>query len=320
MKTIGNRLTYGQIDENGSYLGAPLIIAFLGSWFYYYRDRTLRVTGFVALACWIISLGPWLSVDNRYTSIPLPFNLLARLPGIVDLLPVRFSLYVMFFVSATVALALAQVVRAHLDGEGRHRRSLRHRILVSSTAVLVVASIISLVPVVPLTMPSTSSVTPSFFTSLDASAIPSGAVVLTYPYAYPVYNQQALLWQVNSDFRWRMLGAYASIPRIAKNHISHFVSVFPWPQPPESVPKFLEYWEGYNSGSRDSVTDTFVTVTPQLAEKTRTYLHRYHVDAVIVDLATSQSNEALKLFRAALGAPTIEGGVALWSHLTNHGL
>lgn len=318
LTSIGDRLTAGQIAENGSYLGAPLILSFLGCWIYFRRVRAVRLLGLLAVACWLLSLGPWLVVDGHPTSLPLPFYPLARLPGLVDLLTARFSLYVMFFVATTVAVGLARVVRSHLEADRRTRRSTRHRALVVTTTVLIASSLVALVPVAPIPTQSTASVTPAFFTSSDDQVIAPGSVVLTYPYAHPVYNQQAMYWQFNADFAWRMLGAYASIPRIAQNRTYHFVSVYPWPQPPEAVQKFLEYWEGYLQGSPSSGPAPLVTA--QLARKTRTYLHRYRVATVVVELSSVESAQAIKLFQAALGAPTVEGGVALWDHLTARGL
>ncbi len=314
LRAIGNRLTNGQLAENGSYLGVPLVVTFLGLWLYNWRDRAIRVAGLIAVACWVVSLGPWLVVDARATTIPLPFDLLARLPGVGDALPVRLSLYVMFFVAVTVAMAAARHIDGlvHADAMGRPR----HRALVGLVVAGLVVSIVAIAPVLPTTTQSTDGVTPSFFTTSEADAIPNAAVVLTYPYAYALYNQQPLLWQVDTDFRWRMLGAYASIPRSTPGGV--VVSVFPWPQVPTTIARSLEYWE--SSGSRNRPSGPVPRVTRRLVTQARVYLHRNHVDAVVVDLATVDADPALRLFRAALGPPTIEGGVAAWTGLTSRGL
>ena len=270
-KGVGDRFTNGQLDENGAYLGLPLIVTFLGLWLANWRVRAIRMTGIIAVIFWILSLGPWLVVDAHHTSWTLPFYYLAQLPGIVDALPVRFSLFVMFFVAVTVALALARLVGTPRGGDDAE---------------------------------------PTSRSGVARTAIAQGTVVLTYPYVDPIDGQQAILWQFESGFRWRMLGSYSAIPGFFPNS----VIVGPWPQPPLDVVNFLRYWEGTALGTQQYSPVQLVTAS--LVSDLRIYLRRYHVGAVVVYLASPHAATAVTLFRDALGRPTVEGGVAAWLHLT----
>ena len=309
LKGVGDRFTNGQLDENGAYLGLPLIVTFLGLWLANWRVRAIRMTGIIAVIFWILSLGPWLVVDAHHTSWTLPFYYLAQLPGIVDALPVRFSLFVMFFVAVTVALALARLVGTPRGGDDAEPTS-RSGVARAVTLVLLVASLITIAPLLPLPTKPVGATTPAFFTGSDVTAIAQGTVVLTYPYVDPIDGQQAILWQFESGFRWRMLGSYSAIPGFFPNS----VIVGPWPQPPLDVVNFLRYWEGTALGTQQYSPVQLVTAS--LVSDLRIYLRRYHVGAVVVDLASPHAATAVTLFRDALGRPTVEGGVAAWLHLT----
>jgi hypothetical protein len=310
LKAVGDRLTITQVDENGTYLGVPLLVLFVGVWIRYWRDRAIRVAGIVAVLAWVLSLGPWLVIDARPTTLRLPFYYLARLPLVDNLLPVRLALFETFFVALTIALGIAawlrEMRRRHETGE---RPSTRQRTWTNVVIVVVALSLIVRAPSLPLPSTSTRGTTPAFFTSAEATAIPSGAVILTYPFADSVFNQLPMLWQSASGWRWRMMGGYASIP----GPFPTSVGSNPWPSTPLSVENYLEYWDGANLGTTWSAPVALVSSV--LISQTHAFLSRYHVDAVVVDLAVPHSSQAVRLFRATLGQPVHEGGVDAWLHL-----
>ena len=108
LATIGTSLVGNNLQENGSYLGIPLIclVAYLVA--RYWRRLWPLYLALLALTTFVLSLGPRLVVDGQAIVLPvdLPYRKIDRLPGIDNILPVRLSLYVVFFVAVIVALAI----------------------------------------------------------------------------------------------------------------------------------------------------------------------------------------------------------------------
>jgi len=310
LATIADRLTAGSIFENGSYLGLPMLLAFFIAWIRYFHLRWVRFAGVAALVSWVLSLGPWLVVDTHQTSLRLPFFYLAKLPMIFDLLPARFSLYVAFFVAATVAAGVAAwITDARLRFESGQHASRRQNLTTGLISVCLLASLVAIFPKLPTATGPTSNVTPSFFTSSAADVIPEGSAILTYPYPDPLYSQQAMLWQVATKWRWKMMGAYAQIP----GQFANSVTPNPWPTPPLGVVNFLQYWDGYLQGTVNTMPPA--VISPILIRQTKDFVHRYQISSVVVDLSSTHSDQAVRLFTDALGQPQLIGGVALWSRL-----
>ena len=304
-RVIGDRLTVGAAVENGSYLGLPLIILFLASFVRFWRRRWIFFSGLLAIGCWILSLGPWLVVDTRSTTIRLPFYYLAQLPFFPSVLPARLSLFVIFFVGLTTALGIAEWSKNVHQGLAMSAIvSTRSWFRAIGVAVLGIAALVTLAPKLPSPTQSLNDTTPSFFTSVASNTIPDGAPILTYPYTIPTYSQLPIYWQIATSWRWRMMGAYAQIPYPYPNGND----LFPWPTPPLSVVNYLEYWEGPPSASPPMITN-------QLVLDVRSFIKTYSLSAVVVDLKAANEAQVVRLFTKAFGPPVIEGGVAAWLRL-----
>jgi len=310
---LGNSFTGYQVDENGSYLGIPLVV--LAAWcvLRYRRDHWMRFATGLALVSFVLSLGPRLTVAGHQSAIPLPFDLLGRLPLFQDVLPVRFSQYQTFFVTAIIAIAVANWVQrvgqstasavpGSFTEKGSHHRS--SMLAPLAVGLLSLATVVSLIPSWPLTTADASTAMPPFFTSPASKQIPFGSVVISYPFS--VYSSNvAMLWQETDLFRWKLIGGYADIPNSAGT-----VTALPPALSPIEVQEFLGYWTmdgGY-------LTPAPPPVDARLVAEVRTYVRRHQVGTVILDPSWPRASAVLSLLERALGKPVFEGGVDLWFH------
>jgi len=307
-QALGNKFTGGALVENGSYLGIPLFILFALTLFRFRRHGWMLLCGALATFSWVLSLGPKLVVAGHATGIVLPFDFLGQFKVMNDLLPARFSLMETFFVVVTVAMGLTlwrQEFATALRKEPR-RRPLRYvgRPTAVGLSLGVVASLIALVPNWPIPVVSNSNSVPPFFSTSSANAIPSGSNVLTYPYVYPNFSENALLWQISTNWRWKVMGGYFEIP----GPYPDSVVATPWPTPPLDVADYLEYWETLSSSSSGAAP----AVTATLISDTKVFVNRYQISTIVVDLATAHATAAVRLFSAAFGRATSEAGVDVW--------
>ncbi len=134
---------------------------------------------------------------------------------------------------------------------------------------------------------------PSFFTTADADAVPPGSLAITYPYPLTA-TAWAMLWQADTDMRFRMLGGYAIGP--GANGAGTF---FPDTNDMEYCLLGI-----YTTGSvpADICTPSVVRMT----------LKKLGVTSVIDGMNQQHATVALGVFRSALGRPRQVGGVWLW--------
>jgi hypothetical protein len=260
------------------------------------------------MLCWALSLGPWLTVDTHATSFRMPFYFLTRIPLMDSILPVRLSLFVSFFVALTLALSVATWKRGlsqNVDTGQRHL--LPDWLRVGAVGVLVVASFLTLIPRLPLPTQTTVGDTPAFFSMPIARSIPEGSVLLTYPYVYP-NDDQAYLWQLSSNFRWKVMGGYFVVPYPQPTD----ADPYPWPTPPTAVVNFLVDWEFHDAAQGLGPTGPAPALDSVLIDQTRLFIRRYKIKSVVVSLTAPYATHAVALFTDAFGQPTTAGGVAAW--------
>jgi hypothetical protein len=312
---VGDRFVQGDIVENGSYLGVPLLATLLVLAARFWRSGLVRFASAMAVVAWVLSLGPHLVVDSRPTSVPLPFDALQHLPLLSSLVNARFTLFVDLFAALLMAVGLDRARARHL-APARHRRARAAPVVrgvrVAPVIRLAVGAMVVAVVVVPL-LPSWPVVSvdpavPAFFGSDAVQQIPSGSVVLTYPYPeYP--NDQAMLWQAEASMRFRILGGYALVPGPDR-----LISSAPVPLDPVSVPHTL-VTDYTGSPALGAAADD----PPATPGEVVAVLRRYHVDTVVALRAGVAPGRALSLFTAAIGTPpTFEDGVFVWAHIQRH--
>jgi len=288
---FGDRLQ-NNLAENGAYLGVTLVVVLLAIAVHYRRVGIIRFFSCMALAAWVLSLGPRLQVGGHPTALVLPFRVFVHLPVLDSLLAGRFTLFVDLFCGFVLALGIDRLRSAML------RRTAVPRARVTAVLLLVLAVCLApLVPRWPYPVVPIDSTTPAFFTTPPVRAIPQDSAVLTYPYPVTPFNQ-AMLWQAVSGMRFRILGGYALVPAADGSATSG-----PAPVTPASVPATLiAYYAGQDPGSGAAS-----------AQDVRALVRRYHVSTVVAGPGGVHRDAAVALFTAALGPPRTVSGIDLWT-------
>ena len=174
--------------ETGAYLGVPtLAVVALFAW----RWRARPGGRFLVLvfgAAAFGSLGLALRVD-RHRLIPLPSTLLAHLPLFENVLPNRLSMYTALAAAVMVAMWAASSAPLWL------RRTL------PALAVL------ALVPALGSGHWKTTPPQPALFDTARYRGCLQGQTLLVIPYND---NGNSLLWQAESDFRFKLAEGYVT--------------------------------------------------------------------------------------------------------------
>jgi hypothetical protein len=326
MGSLGNRIMAGpnavrylgfSVGSNAiefdGYIGV-VVLALAG--FLVWRSRRsprMQLATVLFLVAAVLSLGPYLDIDARSTHVPLPFLLLVHVPLVGNVLPSRFSL--------EVFMCLAAVIAFGLDDMHRHRprpQWLTSRVFAGA---LVAAVVVTQLPQWPYSTkqilppwPITTKQETALPTALRA-AIPAGdPVTITYPYLRDL-TPQAMEWQMDSGYPFRLLGGYAHV----RNANGDFVTS-PSLMSPPGLQHFLDA-EAYAGVLLSRLPDRSRTagearlLSPGLVSITRTTLSKYDVRMVIVDRSAAGSGPVIKLFNETLGPPKIgTGQFSMWAN------
>ncbi len=314
----GDNLTvFGTYSENGSYLGAPLLILLALVVIRGWRNRWIRFSLTMVVATFLLSLGSPLSIDGHSTGIPLPDALLEHVPLVNALIPSRIAMLTTLFVSVILALGIDGLRRSShsrettgaggpdtaVGGPVRRLRPVGWAGSAPRVAVVVVAilAVVALVPRWPnRTVPTNL---PSYFTSTMVTSIPPGTVALTYPYAAPLHAQP-MVWQAVTGFRFSLIGGYALVP-----DAHHVPTLFPSSLQPLSVQRFLINEEG-GVPFHDSAP---VADDARLVTAFRQFILRYDVGVILVDSTERNAVTVGRLVDRALGRrPVVGGGIDAW--------
>jgi hypothetical protein len=309
MRSLGDRLMAGpnpirfgpfssgsNPDEFDGYIGV-LVLGFAG--FLAWRSRhspRMQLASALFLVTAVLSLGPHLIVDARSTHVPLPFLLLAHIPLVENVLPSRFSLEVFAFLAAILAFGL--------DDMQRHRP--RPKWLTSRVAAgaLVTVLVATQLPQWPYSTTQESTLP----TAQHPVTTPAGdPVTITYPFANGL-TPQAMEWQMDGGYTFRLLGGYAHVTDPKGGLVTA-----PSLMKPPGLQQFLTAQAGVALYGRPS------PLSPELVSVTRTTLSNYDVRMVIVDRSEPGSGPVMELFSEALGPPDLSSGqFSLWLTGTKH--
>jgi hypothetical protein len=206
LASVGDHFA-NNVVENGSYLGVPLLVVLLVAVVVMRRPSVVRLLAALGTGAFVLSLGSSLAIHRPPGStrlgLPLPEGLLAKIPLLANIAPVRFSLFCDLFAALLLAMFLDQ-----LHGSLRVRTG-RASYAVLGPALVAVVAFLPLVPALPY--PNTGTITvPAGFTSAAASVL-RGSPALVYP--YPTYAAPyAVVWQADSFMPVRLPGGIGLVP------------------------------------------------------------------------------------------------------------
>ena len=138
------------VGSNAAYLGGPLLLVLLVVAVRYWRRPVVRVGAVMLLLAATLSMGPYLHVGGRATTIELLWAPFDRLPVIDNLIPSRLAMYTALFAGLLLAVYLHAVWRG-----GGWRRP--------AAIAVAVAALVPLLPARPV--PAIAVDTPPFFRS-----------------------------------------------------------------------------------------------------------------------------------------------------------
>ncbi|HET9075872.1 MAG TPA: hypothetical protein VFN68_02985 [Acidimicrobiales bacterium] len=286
MKRIADKIG-GNLAENGTYLGAPLVVLVLAA-LVFVRRRVVWVAGAVAIIAFVLSLGITFHLGlsrwaNLGSNIRLPADILFHIPKLNDAFPVRYALFVDLFVMIVLAVTL----------EALHRAPTRPGLRAGLPAAVAVVVLLPLVPAWPYPAEGRTGV-PGYFTSGAVNALADGSVALVYP--VPVNtNDAAQLWQAQAGYRFKEVGGYFVVPA------------------PKGAPSGSQFYEP--TFTANTLTELSagraLARTPQLKARLTGELHSWGVSNVVVQPVGA---DPVGFFTWLIGRPpdSSTGGVSAW--------
>jgi hypothetical protein len=308
MRALGERVDRLITGEN-SYIGIPvlLVVGYLA--FRSRRDPRVQLSAALLVVCAVLTLGPHLVVDGHSTGIPLPFLILDHIPFFDSMIPPRMAFGVDASLAALLAFSLDDVRRDQRASLQR-TRGLRWRTPALRDGFLAVSVLVVLAVTLLPQWPYARTPAPTLPAQIR-QAVPAGdPIALTYPYA-TYFHTQPMVWQVNDDFGFQLLGGYGFHPWPKSADPSGWLGLDrplePVPMNPAGLQQFLANQEGVTLyGPRPALNSSLVGVT-------RATLSTYKVKVIIVDRSAGGSGPVVTLFQMTLGSPAATAGsFVLW--------
>ncbi len=300
------------------YLGLPLIIVACCFAVFFRQRRAILYAATIALIAFIISLGSTLWVNGHATSVPLPFTLFLHFPVLQYFLPARFSLYTALFTAAVVAIGMDELWVRLRQSDHLIRLPPRWH-AISATVLLAALAIAVIVPLVPQgSIGDTATNTPSFFTSAALDTIPSGSVVLAYPYTDPETDSTGftaayytthdiMLDQAVAGMHFKVIGGYGWFPSSTGQGGTNAPAVLE----PQSVQALFDVAFSASATPKQRA----LLEKSHLTADIREFLRRYNVQTVIVLPHLGYPAVVVSHVTSAIGPPAKSGGVLVWSHV-----
>jgi hypothetical protein len=279
----------GQIVSitNGAYLGITLLLLLAVIVIRYRRVAMVQFFTLMAVATFVISLGPVLQIHDHAYGLDLPAKIFGHLPLLKATFPNRFSVFVSLFAAAVLAIGLDRI---RVEMSGRSRSS------AFANAVPVALGIVALLPLVPKLPYSEQPVPiPSYITSKAVDSIPSGSVVLSYPFPTP-FAGVTMLWQERAGMRYRIVGGYMFVQGPNGTVVGS--------DDPGTAQTLLQ---------RLYLGPNVPKITPAQVLEISQEMKQWGISTVLVQTAAPRSSTAIKWFTFIIGrAPHYSGGMAVW--------
>jgi hypothetical protein len=318
-KIFASRFAGGDFVENGIYLGVPLVCAVLATVWFARRRHVVRLAGILALCAFILSLGSPLMIGGDNTGIRLPFALFSHLPLLQNESASRYALLVDLFVAILLASGIDHFLevrkKSHVDGTDQ---SVTRRWRLATAVALALGLAVILGPLIPnVPYPTSSAGIPAYFTDGSATLIPSGSVVLTYPYPFWPYAQPDI-WSADTEVRFSLFGGLGNAPQNLTVGVGQGTPALLKPY----LMQELFAWASYGSASDvyGARVANFVLPPPDAStlNDLRYFCLIYGVDDIVVDPALGDSATVLTYLSDALhAAPTYTGGVDIFYQVQN---
>jgi hypothetical protein len=215
-KRLGDEIAGGNLVENGTYLGIPLLLCFAVAGTLV-RRASVRVVALTAVLAFVLSLGvSFHAGPHSKPGATLPANWIYKVPLLNQAFPIRYSMYVALFVAVTFAIGLDALHRWLVDRyvrrPGRHAGGRAGRLVTGGLPALVaVFALFPLIPAWPYAHQGPIDV-PSYFTTSAVEAVPAGSVALVYPMGNDL-ETRAQLWQAVAGLRFKSPGGYFLVPQ-----------------------------------------------------------------------------------------------------------
>jgi hypothetical protein len=300
---FGNEMVAGNLSENGTYLGLPLLILLIVMFRRLRGEPVVRAFGWLAATSFVISLGSRLSIGTLNTHVPLLDNTI----------PARYSLYTSLFVAMLLGIGvdrlwqrrgapsvLSERWRSRLGPLGAETVPARRARVALGAAIIA----LSLLPNIPF--PSQPPPWPASLTREMRLLVPPGSVVLAYPYPTPLHPG-AMLWEATSGMDYHLLGGYANIQIGETGHR--------WPA--LLTPPYVQELLGYST-----VGDHWPLPAPANGadfDALSVFLARYSVGAVVYWAGGDDRIPVYNYLAAALGKPTLRAHrIAIWLPVNGH--
>lgn len=212
LASLGDRMVNTNLSENGAYLGIPLIILLGVIVRKLRKDAFVAIAAFGAIAALILSFGAHLVAADRTSAIPMPGYVLTRIVLLENTIPARYSLYVVLFASAILAIGIdrlwpslwAAAAPSNTASKAKSVLMSRRTGLVG-IAVVVAVTIMPAVPFSYEALPWAQSLPATL-----ARILPKGAVIATIPEASP-QDAEPMAWQALDGMRFELASGYANV-------------------------------------------------------------------------------------------------------------
>jgi hypothetical protein len=195
----------GDLEENGGYIGIPLLLLLFAGIVRYRKDPHVKFFGLMAGIALVFSLGSRLDVAGHSTSVPLPFAVLTKLPFLRDEVAARYS-DVMWLAAGFLVACLLQDCHEDWSVWRKSASPARRRALLAAAIVAAVVTLASLAPSWPY--PYENVAVPPWFTSPASQAVPRGTAVLAYPFPRKPHADE-MLWQALDGIYYKIPGGQA---------------------------------------------------------------------------------------------------------------
>ncbi len=195
--SLAGHFTGGFDFEANAYIGFPLLLLLTAFTATHWKDLRVRAAAIVAVAAFLLSLGPHLHIGGTSTGWPLPFWLLAHVPLLQDIQPNRLAVLMWLAIAVLVAVAVDRALTGRFWTQ-----------MVPRLGVLGVA----LVAILPAGLPVSTADVPVFFQRWADHGIPDFATVLIAPFFRDGAGAAPMLWAAVAGGGVRMPEAYAYIP------------------------------------------------------------------------------------------------------------